>query len=510
MHQLVAAALTASAAAVPGIKLRQRPTGERVMVDSLGRERAFHGTNAIVKGPPWVPSRDGFDGLTSLTKEDFQYMQQAGLNVIRLGVMWPGVEPARGQYNATYLKMITDIAEEAAQYGIYTLADMHQDVLSERFCGEGIPAWASEPEGLVPFPLPVAMPYKTDPATGFPTRQECAKKKWASYYAPLATGSAFDRLYTNHNNLTESWGAFWAEVSRAFGDAPHLLGLELINEPFIGNPYKDPLRLLPDIGDRQRLQPAYDVLSKHIREVAPDRLVFFAGCTWDRTGDEIVDILPLGFTHPPGGKEFADRAVNAFHYYEPPQDKTKTAAYFQQRIKDARRLQTGSFLTESCCGGMFDRAGPMAESLGMSWIQWEWKDFCKETPETKASVSQNAAYGACKTGFGAGPFPGGVFQESTLRKFARTYAPAIAGNFSTGFFNITTRVFDLTYLVDTTLGDDAPTVLSATKLMYPEGFNLTVVPSGALAVTMTAEGAELRPAPGTAFGAEVSITVNPK
>ena len=30
----------------------------------------------------------------------------------------------------------------AAEYGIYTLLDMHQDVLSEKFCGEGIPDWA--------------------------------------------------------------------------------------------------------------------------------------------------------------------------------------------------------------------------------------------------------------------------------------------------------------------------------------------------------------------------------
>ena len=30
----------------------------------------------------------------------------------------------------------------AAKYGIYTLLDAHQDVLSEKFCGEGIPDWA--------------------------------------------------------------------------------------------------------------------------------------------------------------------------------------------------------------------------------------------------------------------------------------------------------------------------------------------------------------------------------
>ena len=30
----------------------------------------------------------------------------------------------------------------SAKYGINVLLDMHQDVLSAKFCGEGIPDWA--------------------------------------------------------------------------------------------------------------------------------------------------------------------------------------------------------------------------------------------------------------------------------------------------------------------------------------------------------------------------------
>ena len=35
----------------------------------------------------------------------------------------------------------------AAEYGIYTLLDMHQDVLSGKFCGEGAPDWAIDTGG---------------------------------------------------------------------------------------------------------------------------------------------------------------------------------------------------------------------------------------------------------------------------------------------------------------------------------------------------------------------------
>eukprot|EP00971_Amphidinium_carterae_P117241 2322430-Amphidinium_carterae.1 len=44
---------------------------------------------------------------------------------------------------------------------------MHQDVLSEKFCGEGIPVWASQPDETLPFPLPVQFhSYEKDAETG--------------------------------------------------------------------------------------------------------------------------------------------------------------------------------------------------------------------------------------------------------------------------------------------------------------------------------------------------------
>ena len=51
--------------------------------------------------------------------------------------MWPGVEPAQGEFSDVYIKKLKIIVNAAAKRGIYTLLDMHQDVLSENFCGEG-------------------------------------------------------------------------------------------------------------------------------------------------------------------------------------------------------------------------------------------------------------------------------------------------------------------------------------------------------------------------------------
>jgi endoglycosylceramidase len=62
--------------------------------------------NVVVKGPPWIPKRDSYDYLTSFMKDDMQLLQDCGLNVIRLGMMWPGVEPVKGKAN-TLLNVVT-------------------------------------------------------------------------------------------------------------------------------------------------------------------------------------------------------------------------------------------------------------------------------------------------------------------------------------------------------------------------------------------------------------------
>jgi len=53
--------------------------------------------------------------------------------------MWGGAEPTRGEYNCSYFCVIHEIIRSLAQRGIYTLVDVHQDVLARQFCQEGVP-----------------------------------------------------------------------------------------------------------------------------------------------------------------------------------------------------------------------------------------------------------------------------------------------------------------------------------------------------------------------------------
>jgi endoglycosylceramidase len=117
-------------------------------VDDTGRERYFHGVNVVNKGAPFVPDTVTFDPYMSYTEKDAAALESVGLNVIRLGVMWAGVEPQRATFNQTYLDQIAKIVNISAAHGVYSLFDMHEDVLSEKFCGEGTPSWAAQPSGV--------------------------------------------------------------------------------------------------------------------------------------------------------------------------------------------------------------------------------------------------------------------------------------------------------------------------------------------------------------------------
>ena len=138
MLALLAGALSASTAT--GQRVHIDPaTGHFVGVD--GRVRIFHGVNVVQKGFPWLPSRLDFDASNSLVAEDMRRLRSWGINVIRLGVMWPGVEPSDGSFNETYLSEARALVDELHSHGLFTIVDFHQDVIARKWCGEGVPDW---------------------------------------------------------------------------------------------------------------------------------------------------------------------------------------------------------------------------------------------------------------------------------------------------------------------------------------------------------------------------------
>eukprot|EP01038_Epipyxis_sp_PR26KG_P011127 gene11127-14934_t len=359
---------------------------------------------------------------------------------------------------------------------------MHQDVLSEKFCGEGIPRWAADvtiDHISQQFPVPLeSTPYKTRADDGFPTRQDCAKHEWASYYNTRAASSAFENLYTNEDILSK-WGQFWSKVASQFNnednDNNNILGYELINEPFAGDIFSNPKLYLPSYADSHRLLPAYDSLVDSIRLVDQETLVLFAAVTWD-------DVVPVGFSRPPGGMNESYRSVLAYHYYEPPQYNMKV--YFDQRNRDLNRLEVGGMLTEferpqanENKNDPFYSTADMADHHLLSWTMWEYKSFCKETNETIHSNSQSAAFGSCKTGYGEQLIWDEYGNQNMVasKKLARSYAQKTSGIITHMSFNTSSSDFSLEFMIDVNIMSKYPTeIFVHQSLHYPNGMQIKI------------------------------------
>ena len=498
----------ASSSTVPPISLRQVATQERMFVDSDGRQRFFHGINAVVKGPPWIPSVEGFNANTSLSQHDFSLLAGMGLNLVRLGVMWPGLEPQQGQFSAEYLDVVDWIVTQAGLNGIYTLFDMHQDLLSERFCGEGIPLWAVQlildspdapPAMAHSFPVPVSSsPFPSSDYMSMnisnnnnnnnnnntiiiPTRQACARHAWSDYYFSEADSAAFQLLYSQQN-ITQLWGRALGELAARFSGRPEVLGIELINEPWAGDIYASPPLLLPGVADLRTLQPAYQVVAAEVRARDDAVLLFFEGTTWSDLG--------FGFTEVPGGPAYANLSVVAFQYYVPPQLPGSEEFDFFAHIENARQLQCGYMLTEF--GGVeytrdFVQVARAADDNLLSWAVWEWKPYCEETAATLRGPSQDAAFGACKTGYGGISWQqgqDGVWDVVPLeqRALARAYPLAVAGNVSAMSFALDPATFapgpfTLSFALD--LACQLPTQIYISEAVYFANFSVAILPPSA-------------------------------
>lgn len=90
--------------------------------------------------------------------------------------------------------------------------------------------------------------YTAVAADGFPTRSDCSKYDWPSYYSTYNTGEAFEALYDTSEGAQgplAAWAGFWTHLAQEFRDNEAVLGYELINEPWAGDIFSHPSLLIP-------------------------------------------------------------------------------------------------------------------------------------------------------------------------------------------------------------------------------------------------------------------------
>lgn len=98
-------------------------------VDENERIILFHGFNAVSKQFPWVPDNSN---LNLKNETHLSLFKQWGFNSVRLGLMWSGLYPAKNQLNHSYVNEIMEIVKNLEKYEIYTIIDLHQDMMSTK------------------------------------------------------------------------------------------------------------------------------------------------------------------------------------------------------------------------------------------------------------------------------------------------------------------------------------------------------------------------------------------
>lgn len=419
-------------------------------MDEYGRVRIFHGLNRVQKGYPWYYPQ-------LLNEDHLDNLQRWGFNVVRLGMMWSGVEIKPYVVNTTYLDVMEKIVKSLSDRGIYVILDMHQDAISTLTGSsyDGAPLWLVEQfkQQSPKFPWPFSKP----------------PSNWMLNYVTGECGDAFHSLYNNEAGAVDHVKFFWKTVAKRFGKYDNVLGYELINEPWPGNVVKDPLLFVPGEVGTNILQPFYDKIFSAINDVDNTTMIFYEPVTWGMIlhGDKFGS----GFHYVPGGDTQTSRGVLSFHYYcwfagtydQNPFpwwlrnlcDKMFFPDVLKSVAKDVGDTGGSLFLTEF---GLCQATAPKSST--------EYQE-CLSVLSTSDSVFLSWTYWDSQF-----YYPNGSVIDANAMLFSRTYPQAIAGDPIFSQFDSDTGRFVFSYIPKPSI--KKPTVVFVSPLHYPNGFNVQV------------------------------------
>jgi len=456
-------------------------------VDAHGRARVFHGVNVVYKTEPWYPASDHWDNQTSLDKKTLEYMREWGFNVVRLGVMWPGVERQHGKMEdqpGQYLDEIGKLVDSMAEYGIYTIADLHQDVGSRRFCGEGFPEFYvedlySDNESAISKASQWPEPFLSHDdlhfnATGFPDLGDCLKKSFGRYYITEAVGALWESLYTAGSDLNNGFIRYWKSVATKFKNSPALLAFELLNEPSgycldssTISCLSEGSEVFGNAVEGDKLTPLYQAAAQAIREVGAPQIILYEATVLPKIAGDLFPELPLGQNETQQGL--------AYHIYCAPGDGAggivgPVCEITQDLFWDTyhpfldKHKSIGGFLTEfGAVGGNeeeldhLSRVMSTADETFQSWTYWQLKKYNDFTTANAAEAIWDGD---------------GNIEMAKVKTLTRTYAQAIAGKPSKMTFDADTADFVLEYIPTIT---SAPTeIYLNSELHYPDGFKIEI------------------------------------
>jgi len=413
------------------------------ITDDQGRVLIFHGVN--MGSAKALPLHE-----PDITQQDVERMVfDWGFNLVRFLIFWDGVEPEPGVYDTDYFDRIQVYLDWFAAMDIYVMLDMHQDVYAARFCCDGAPDWAIRDDDL-PF-----------------TQQDM----WAMNYFEPAVQRSFDNFWDAdgpHGDLQVHYADMWAAVAERFLDHPAVIGYDIMNEPHPGSD-ADPFEMLgnenpdgPSPGfDREKLAPFYQGVIDRIRQVDPDRWIFYEP-RYGAPGNGLPSYLPV-LNDPRDGPPRIAYAphlysvkLEAFQAYYPDTDTTITD--WEEHRKTEAEAQGSAIvigewgLHQDWPNAMLfmDEVVTMADRLMAGWTYWDYH------PGGWSFLNPDRT------------------ERDSINHIVRTYPQRIAGVPESFSYDPETRVFRLEFTDHQDIV--GPTeIYVPKKRFYPEGLELEVV-----------------------------------
>lgn len=452
--------------------------GGPFLYDPSGRVVILHGVNAVYKRAPFELYADPGQPW-NFTATDASAIAQLGFDVVRLGILWQGLEPGEAPANDpaicghgsprnpdqfdrqvfdAYIARVEDTVDLLARYHVYTILDMHQDLYSQLFGGDGAPDWAVCTNGPVPAQSTGYRPYD----------------------------AALENFWTNDvvGDLQGEYDRMWGMVAHVFRQDPWVLGYDPFNEPSAPSAPRSTVdaqqasaeiecfytgRLHPGLSANGKTPVACppddpeEGLVPTILRADPHHLLFLESSPLARPG-RVASIGPIN----------APNLVFNFHAYcadrslvtgaptnvdvcsSQAVDTVTRAASERTHLSTA--TQPGGpawFMSEFGATNNVAVVSAMTDDADrhlLGWTFWSWKRYADPVSGAdKSLVTSSGGY------------------QPTVKVLSRTYAQAIAGTPRSMSYDWTTGHFVLTYTA--ALHGSAPTVVFvATAEQYPHGY----------------------------------------
>lgn len=407
--------------------------GMKFISDEYGRQLILHGLNTSSSAKstpdrmPWIVESD-------VEREATEF----GFNFVRYLIFWDIIEPEKGKLNSAYLDEVQRRVEWYTDRGMYVMLDMHQDIYSSEFSGDGAPAWAIRADGA-------SMDVTMDGPWWLKNISPAVINSWKNFWE-----------YTNHKDLQDHYIGMWQFVAERFKSNPRVIGYDLMNEPWAGDLVK---AFITGDFERNQLTAFYNRIIPAMREVDQEKYLFFEPAP-----------APVTFGMPSHLRKIEDaipnnRLVYAPHVYPlATHEGNPYGGKDKKNVRDWHRERKKEVLKH---GGIPLLCG----EFGLSPTVKDFDVYLKEITDIFDQNLWHWAYWSNDRG-GWSPLNADRTESVILPHLVRAYPKATAGRIESFSYDPEEYVFEMKYISSSSI--DMPTEIFIPKRYYINGYNLDI------------------------------------